>query len=439
VIRPDPVGELSVGGTATLNTEYAGKPDSFTASTGTITIGVGNATAAVTIDPTTDSTVEPNESVILTVTAGSGYAPGPPNPATGTILNDDTDVTLAVSPASVLEDGAGNLVYTFTRNGVTAGALTVNFTVSGTATFSTDYGESGADVFSSSAGSVTFGAGNATVAVTVDPTTDTGVEPDETVILTLAAGTGYNIAAPNAATGTIANDDTDVSVAVSPLSVMEDGAPNLVYTFSRTGVTATPLTVNFSVSGSAGLGSDYAQTGAATFTTTSGTVTFGAGNSTALVTIDPTVDLTPEPDETVILMLTAGTGYSVVNPNTATGTIVNDDTSVSVAVSPSSVMEDGAPNLAYNFTRVGSTTGALTVNFSVAGSATFGGDYGQSGADTFSTTAGTVTFAAGNSIAQVVIDPSADLTVEPDESVTLTVTAGAGYNPVAPTSAGRDR
>ena len=44
---------------------------------------------------------------------------------------DQPDVTVAVSPASVLEDGAGNLVYTFTREGSTAAALTVNFSVGG--------------------------------------------------------------------------------------------------------------------------------------------------------------------------------------------------------------------------------------------------------------------------------------------------------------------
>ena len=70
-----------------------------------------------------------------------------PSQATGTITNDDTDVTVAVSPASVSEDGATNLVYTFTRNGVTSGALTVNFSVGGDATFGTDYTQTGAATF----------------------------------------------------------------------------------------------------------------------------------------------------------------------------------------------------------------------------------------------------------------------------------------------------
>jgi uncharacterized repeat protein (TIGR01451 family) len=54
-------------------------------------------------------------------------------------------------------------------------------------------------------------------------------------------------------------------------------------------------------------------------------VIFGAGNSTATVTVNPTADMTSEPDETVILTVAAGTGYNVATPSSATGTIANDD------------------------------------------------------------------------------------------------------------------
>ena len=168
----------------------------------------GSLTATVTVDPTADSTVEPDETVILTVVAGAGYSVGAPSSATGTITNDDTDVSVAVAPIPVAEDGAANLVYTFTRTGVTTGALTVNFTIGGIATFSADYTQTGAATFVPPNGTVTFGAGNSTATVTVDPTADTTFETDETVILTVAAGTGYGIGAPNSATGTITNDDT---------------------------------------------------------------------------------------------------------------------------------------------------------------------------------------------------------------------------------------
>src|SRR5262249_22628646 len=191
-------------------------------------------------------------------------------------------------------------------------ALTVSFTVGGTATFSSDYGQSGAATFTTSAGTVTFAAGSTTAAVTITPTADTVVEPDETVVLTVTSGTGYNAAAPTAATGTILNDDTDVSVAVSPVSVLEDSGTGMVYTFTRAGVTTNALTVNFTVGGTAtfgGAGSDYTQSGAATFTSTTGTVTFAAGSTKAAVTITPTADTTVEPDETVVLTVAARTGY----------------------------------------------------------------------------------------------------------------------------------
>jgi Ca2+-binding RTX toxin-like protein len=273
--------------------------------------------------------------VILTVTAGANYTVGSPSSASGTITNDDTDVSVAVSPLSTTEDGAGNLVYTFTRTGVTAGALTVNFSINGTATFSTDYTQSGAASFTPPTGTVTFFAGSPTATVTVDPTADGAAEGDETVILTVTAGTGYNVAAPSSATGTIVNDDTEVSVAVSPSSVTEDGPTNMVFTFTRTGIISGPLTVNFSVGGTAAYappGGDYQTDNPLTFTTTAGTVTFLAGSSTATVTADPFGDADLEPNETVILTVTAGAGYSIGSPNSATGTILNDDNAAPTVV-----------------------------------------------------------------------------------------------------------
>ncbi|TRT49656.1 MAG: hypothetical protein EWV85_16960, partial [Microcystis aeruginosa Ma_QC_C_20070703_M131] len=127
-------------------------------------------------------------------------------------------ISLAVSPSSVTEDGTTNLVYTFTRNGVTTNPLTVNYTVDGTATFSTDYTQTGAATFTSTTGTVNFLAGSSTATVTVDPTADTTVETDETVALTLAAGTGYIIGTTNAVTGTILNDD----ISVTPIEAFGD-------------------------------------------------------------------------------------------------------------------------------------------------------------------------------------------------------------------------
>ncbi|WP_287722313.1 Calx-beta domain-containing protein, partial [Microcystis sp. M055S1] len=392
----------TIGGTATNGTDYTSIPTS-------VTFAANSSTATVIVDPTADTTVESNETVALTLATGTGYTVGTPNAATGTINNDDVtlpSITLAVSPSSVTEDGTSNLIYIFMRTGDTTNPLTVNYTIGGTATNGTDY--------TSIPTSVTFAANSSTATVTVDPTADTTVESDETVALTLATGTGYTVGTTTAVIGTIANDDTSVTLAVSPTSVTEDGTANLVYTFTRSGVTTNALTVNYTVGGTATNGTDY--------TSIPTSVTFAANSATATVTVDPTADTTVESDETVALTLATGTGYTVGTPDAVTGTILNDDLpSITLAVSPSSVTEDGTTNLIYTFTRSGVTSNALTVNYTLGGTATLNTDYTRTG------TTNTVTFAAGSSTATVIVDPTADTTVENNETVALTLATGTGY------------
>jgi hypothetical protein len=124
---------------------------------------------------------------------------------------------------------------------------------------------------------------------------------------------------------------TTVSVAVAPASAAEDGATNLDYTFTRTGATTAALSTNFSVSGTA-TSDDYAQTGSATF---------AIGSPTATVTINPTLDTTVEPAETVVLTVIAGAGYTA-SGTPATGTIANDDTAYSSWASVLPAGQNGA-------------------------------------------------------------------------------------------------
>ncbi len=404
---------FTIGGTATEGTDYA-------AVSRTVNFAAGSSTAAVSVDPTADSDVEADETVVLTVSSGGDYTVGSPASASGTIGNDDrSSVSVAVAPASVAEDGAANLVYTFTRTNTTAEtpALTVNFTVGGTATEGTDY--------AAVSRTVNFAAGSNTATVSVDPTADSDVEADQTVVLTVSSGSNYTVGSPASADGTIGNDDrSSVSVAVASASVAEDGAANLVYTLTRTNTTAeTPaLTVNFTIGGTATEGTDYAAVGR--------TVNFAAGSSTATVSVDPTADSDVEADQTVVLTVSSGSDYTVGSPASASGTIGNDDrSSVSVAVAPPSVAEDGTANLVYTLTRTNTTaeTPALTVNFTVGGTATLTSDYTQTGATTFTATSGTVVFSAGSTTATVTVDPVADQVVESDNTVVLTLVAGTGY------------
>ncbi|MDK2411068.1 Ig-like domain-containing protein, partial [Aphanizomenon sp. 202] len=112
----------------------------------------------------------------------------------------ETLVNLEVTPSTVTEDGISNLVYTFTRIGDTANTLTVNYDITGTAN-SSDY----TGAIPGTGKTITFAAGSSKATLTVDPTPDTIIEDDETVVLTLATGTGYTAGTSTAVTGTISN------------------------------------------------------------------------------------------------------------------------------------------------------------------------------------------------------------------------------------------
>jgi len=119
-----------------------------------------------------------------------------------------------------------------------------------------------------------------------------------------------------------------VTVTVAPASVFEDGSGELVYSFSRVGDTSGPLNVSFDVAGNAALGTDYLQTGAGSFSESTGTVVFAADEATVTVVIDPVTDSTLEWSETLVLTVVPDAGYTVGTPPMATGTIVNDDPGV---------------------------------------------------------------------------------------------------------------
>ncbi len=186
--------------------------------------------------------LDPDLESIASTTGGSSFVAPNPDDLVKTLLTiiNLPSITLAVSPGSVTEDGTANLVYTFTRTGATTDALTVNYTVEGTATFNTDYTQTGAASFTATTGTVTFAAGSDTATVTIDPTADTNVEDDETVTLNLASGTGYTVGTTEAVVGIITNTETPsnqapTDLALSATTVNENVPPNTVIgTFSST-------------------------------------------------------------------------------------------------------------------------------------------------------------------------------------------------------------
>jgi large repetitive protein len=287
----------------------------------------GMAEADLTIMPVDDDAVEDNETVVVTVTSGAAYDIGTPSSATVTIADNDAApppppqrpvVTVVASDPNASERGPDPGSFTVSRTGDTGTALTVNFTVGGTATSGTDYEALGT--------AVTIPAGARSAQLPVKPIDDAVVEDDETVVLTLAAGTGYDAGSPGSATVTLTDDDTPpppppqrptVTVVASDALAAESGPDRGEFTFSRTGDTTTTLTVRYTVGGTAKDGVDYAGL--------FGLVTIPAGARSNRVVVMPINDSVPELPETVIVNLAASPAYHIGIPATAIVTILDDD------------------------------------------------------------------------------------------------------------------
>ncbi|MBE9263328.1 M10 family metallopeptidase C-terminal domain-containing protein [Microcystis sp. LEGE 00066] len=334
-------------------------------------------------------------------------------------------ITLAVSPASVTEDGTTNLVYTFTRTGVTTDALTVNYTLGGTATLNTDYTRTG------TTNTVTFAANSATATVIVDPTADTTVEPDETVILTLASGTGYTIGTTTPVTGTITNVPATIVTPIEAFGntkLVQDATNKLYAQIGNN----NPIAIK--------VGATHVATNTYPVWQILAAETVNGINQVLLRNTSQNLLYIWNLDSNWNWQSSQGgwglNSTQAFNQETNFQQDFNGDgfigqpttlPSITLAVAPSSVTEDGTTNLVYTFTRTGSTTSALTANYTVGGTATNGTDYASIPTS--------VTFAAGSSTATVTVDPTPDTTVESDETVILTLASGTGYTVGTPNAA----
>ncbi len=346
----------------TLSASGGVAPYTYQLETGSLPAGISVSSAGVVSGTTSAATG--NYPVTIRVT-DSSTGPGSYFEVENYTLtvSPPPSVSIAVSPASVSEDGATNLTYTVTRSLNLSSPTVVNITTSGTATAGTDY--------TGSVATVTIPAGATTATITIDPTVDGTVEADETVTLTVAAGTGYTVGAPASATGTLLNDDVPTAtISVSPANVAEDGAPNLVYTVTLNQASFSALSIGYTIGGTATNGTDYA--------TIASPLVIPAGSTTGTITVNPTADATIEANETVILTLNAGAGYTVGVPNSATGTILNDDLP-NLVINDVTLSEGNAGTTNFTFTvSLSAAAGPGGVTFDIAtanGTATAGVDY----------------------------------------------------------------
>ena len=254
---PAPAGGLTlryrVSGTAT-----AGGGNDFTIqNSGTLSIAAGDTSATVPVAINDDSSKENAETVILTLTGGTGYTVDSPSVHTLTIAdNDSTSAAFAASSSSADEDDGTHNVTVNLSQAAPVGGLTLSYRVTGTATAG-----SGNDFTILNSGSLAIAAGATSADIVVAINDDSTEESDETVILTLTGGTGYKLGSATTHTLTItASDQLPISAILAPIggTPLPEGAGFIFNTgFSRLLRVNEMVTLPLTIGGTATLGTDY--------------------------------------------------------------------------------------------------------------------------------------------------------------------------------------
>jgi beta propeller repeat protein len=322
--------------------------------TGTVSFAAGETSKVITVNVQGDLTNELNDGFAVTLSSPTNGATITTATASGTIQNDDfPSITLTVSAASVLENGTPNLVYTFTRTSPTTNALTVNYGITGTAT-ATDY--TGATPGTGK--TITFAANSATAILTIDPTADVIFEANETVALTLVAGTNYTIGTTATVTGTITNDDAQALLSINNIIVIEGQNTQALLTVNVANPKPQTITVNYSTSPiDATANTDY--------TSQTGTLTIPANSTTATISIPILNDNLNEANESFIVTLTNPVN-ATLDPNNSIGKVTITDT---LPTSTTRTLPANVENLTLTGTTAINGTGNVLANIITGNSA----------------------------------------------------------------------
>jgi hypothetical protein len=336
-------------------------------------------------------------------------------------------IDIVASTSSIAENVSTPGVFTVTRSFDpppvdTTDPLTVYYSVAGTATNGDDY--------NTLSGSVTIPAGETSTTIEINPIDDNVYEDTQTVILTINSDAAYTPGIASAAINISSDDGPPVITFSSASSSGLENTSPATFEFTLSHPTEVDSHASFSFSGTADYGgvcsNDYAAYGG-----NLGMDFGGAG-------IHPTFNLTicddgaVEDDETIVFSISNvfPTGSTQLGPIvTHTYTILdNDKPRVKISATDANAAESGLDTGTFTFTRwAGPTTGDLTVNYTVSGTATSDSDY--------SALSGSVVIPDGSTTAIVTVTPIDDFLIENDETVTVTISTDAAYHIDAPTSA----
>ena len=328
-----------------------------------------------------DSNITANLIVSLNLSNPSAQtALGNQQPATLTIINDDSAVKFGLANYSVAKNiltGVANI--DVARIGGSSGYASVNLltTTNGTAIDGTDFISTNLTVY--------FNPGDTDVVVQVPIINNVIPEGNRTVVFALTNATGSLLYAPSNAVLTIVDtvQAPGQLFLASSNYVTTSGAGTAYLTVLRTNGSSGAVSVNYAtVAGTAQPGVDYGAV--------NGTVTFNDGDTSENIAV-PIINNTAVQGSvnlSVIISNPSG-GASLLLPTNALLTIVNTNVGIGfVSATNSAVATAGF--IQVNVQRVGNTNGVVTVNYATTnGTAIAGTNY--------LATSGLLTFFAGES------------------------------------------
>ena len=395
-----------VSGTATGGVDFVALP-------GSMTIPAGYSSGSILVTPLEDFVSDGDKTVVVTITDSDWYKIGSPNSATVTILDSDLPmVTIAATVSKVYEKGSENAQFAVTRVGPLTAALVVNYVTGGTAISGVDY--------TAPAGAVTIPAGSASAAFTVDPLWDKLYDGNQTLVVTLAGSSQYNVGSPGSATAVIVDQDRPTVTITAPVpTALETGPGTGQFLVGYSGTTVVPVTVSYTISGTATSGVD--------FVALPGTITIPAGSSSAGILVLPIDDGIPDDAESVVVTLQNSPLYIVGSPGSATVTIYEAGSpTVRIEATTPIAMEGGSAGQ-FTVYRTKMTTEALTVGYSIDGTAVANGHY--------TALPGSVTLPVGAASASITVQAIENAVYEGPTSVVLTLLPSAHYDLGADTTA----
>jgi hypothetical protein len=374
-------GSVSVNYSTSNGTALAGMD--YTATAGTLVFGPGETSQTISVPILDNTVVNTNKAFKITLSSPTGGAKlGTLVSTTVSIVNNDLAGKIQFSPtAYAVGEGDGSVVLTVMRTGGEAGGVTVNYaTGSSTAQAGRDY--------VGTSGKLSFAAGETTKTITIPILNDTLFEANETFKVTLSSPTG-GATVPSAgasATVTIVSDDLGGMLGFSsPAYSVGEADGSIPITVIRTGGLASGITVKYAAAVGTASSTD--------FKPASGTLTFGAGETSKTFTVMPINNTVAKGDRTVKLTLSSPTGSAILgSPATAVLTIIEDDAGGGLGFSQEAYSVQRPVYLATPVTitvkRTGGLASGVTVKYAtLAGTAVAAKDY--------TATSGTLSFAAG--------------------------------------------